>query len=356
MAVHDRSNRLGPLSRPAVKISPETLVRTYPLDAERGFPWVVEPATEGCDLRAYAAGHREMLETELAARGAILFRGFRLSGMEEFQALVGALSAGALEYRERSSPRLQVSGNIYTSTEHPQDQRIFLHNEQSYNLEFPRKILFFCAQAAVEGGATPIADCRQVLKDVPAAVRERFSRLGYLYVRNFGGGFGLSWQEAFQTADRGEVEAYCNAHRIELEWRDGGKLRTRQRRQVIARHPRTGTESWCNHLTFFHVSTLEPAVRDLLLSELREEELPNNTYYGDGSPIEDEVLEALRASYRRSTLTFPWRQGDVLLLDNLLTAHGREPYSGPRRVVVGMADPVAWDEVGGERPETGSER
>src|SRR5262249_45285254 len=108
----------------------------------------------------------------------------------------------------------------------------------------------------------------------------------------------------------------------------------------------TGEESWCNHLTFFHVSTLEPALRDLLTSELPTEELPNHTYYGDGSPIEAEVLEELRAIYRRRTLSFPWGAGDVLLLDNVLTAHAREAFSGPRRVVVGMADPVAWDEIG----------
>jgi alpha-ketoglutarate-dependent taurine dioxygenase len=341
-----KGGRPGPFSRPAVKLSRESLARSYPLDTERGFPLVVEASTEGVDLRSYAGDRREMLEAELDKRGAILFRGFDLAGAEDFQELVARVSAGALEYRERSSPRRQVSGNIYTSTEHPADQPIFLHNEQSYNLRFPRKIAFFCITPAGEGGATPIADCRRVLLDIPQPVRERFARLGYLYVRNFGGGFGLSWQEAFQTTDRGEVEAYCRANRIELEWREGGRLRTRQLRKVIARHPRTGEESWCNHLTFFHVSTLEPALRDQLSSELREEDLPNNTYHGDGSPIAAEVLEELRAIYRRGTVTFAWRPGDVLLLDNITMAHGREAFRGPRRVVVGMADPVAWDEMG----------
>jgi alpha-ketoglutarate-dependent taurine dioxygenase len=166
-----------------------------------------------------------------------------------------------------------------------------------------------------------------------------------MYVRNFGDGFGLSWQEAFQTDDRRAVEQYCDEHRIVLEWRDGGRLRTRQVRPAVARHPLTGDRIWFNHLTFFHESTLAPAVRDALLSEFLEDELPNNTYYGDGTPIEPEILATLRNLYHQETVSFPWQEGDLLMLDNMMIAHGREPYRGQRKVVVGMADLVRWDDV-----------
>jgi Taurine catabolism dioxygenase TauD, TfdA family len=36
----------------------------------------------------------------------------------------------------------------------------------------------------------------------------------------------------------------------------------------------------------------------------------------------------------------PWRDGDLLLVDNVRTAHSREPFTGPREVLVGLADPV----------------
>lgn len=331
--------------RKTVRLSQESLVRSSCFDQERQFPVVLEPNLPDLNAVSYAASNQAFLEGQLLRHAGILFRGFNLKTVEQFQEFIGAATSGALEYTERSSPRSRVEGNIYTSTDYPPDQPIFLHNEQSYNAIFPRKIMFFCVTAAAEGGATPIADCRRMYQRVPPPIREKFERLGYMYVRNFGDGFGLSWQEAFQTQDRGAVERYCAEHAIELEWRDGGRLRTRQVRPAVARHPKTGELLWFNHLTFFHVSTLVPVVRDALLGEFREEDLPNNTYYGDGTSIEPDVLETLRGLYHEETVSFPWQEGDLLMLDNMMAAHGREPFRGARKVVVGMADLVRWEDV-----------
>jgi alpha-ketoglutarate-dependent taurine dioxygenase len=233
-----------------------------------------------------------------------------------------------------------VSGKIYTSTEYPADQSIFLHNENSYQATFPLKIFFRCVTPAPEGGETPIADCRRIFRRIEPAVRERFIEKKWMYVRNFGHGFGLPWQTVFQTEDRGEVEAYCRSKGIEVEWRDGNRLRTRAVRPAVTHHPRTGEPVWFNHATFFHITTLEASLRDALLAEFKEEDLPTNTYYGDGSPIEADVLEQLRGLYREETVCFAWRQNDILMLDNLFSAHGRKPYAGPRKVLVGMAEPI----------------
>lgn len=337
--------KLPPIRRRSIGASSEGWVVEDAAEAGGPLPLLLRPAVEGVDLSAWAREHRERLEEQLDRAGGLLFRGFGLKSAAELGALVAALTPGALPYVERSSPRSQVEGNVYTSTDHPPEYSIFLHNEQSYNLVFPRHIFFCCARAAEQGGATPIADSRRVYRRLDPALRERFERQGYLYTRCFGGRFGLSWQEAFQTSDRSEVERYCRDHGIEFEWRDGDRLRTRQLRRVTARHPRTGELSWFNHVTFFHVTTLEPAVRDLLLASLDEEELPNNTWYGDGATIEPEVLAALRGAYEAELIRFPWQEGDVLWLDNLITAHGRDPFVGPRAILTAMASPCRWDNV-----------
>ena len=164
-------------------------------------------------------------------------------------------------------------------------------------------------------------------------------------MRNYGEGIGLPWQTVFQTNKKEEVDAYCRKVGIETEWREGDRLRTRAIRTAVAKHPRTGALVWFNHATFFHVSTLSPAISQVLLEEFKEEDMPTNSYYGDGSPIEAEVLEQLRDAYRRETRAFLWQQGDVLMVDNMLVAHGRMPYVGPRRILVGMADPNNRREV-----------
>jgi alpha-ketoglutarate-dependent taurine dioxygenase len=160
-----------------------------------------------------------------------------------------------------------------------------------------------------------------------------------MYVRNFGDGLGLPWQTVFQTSERGVVEEHCRRNGILVEWKEGGRLRTRAVRPAVSRHPRTGELTWFNHATFFHVTTLDPTTGGALLEEFGEEDLPSNTRYGDGSAIEPETLEELRDAYRRELVSFPWEAGDVLMLDNMLVAHGRAPYEGTRRVLVAMAEP-----------------
>ncbi len=215
-----------------------------------------------------------------------------------------------------------------------------MHNEMSYSRSWPMRIWFLCAQAAPEGGETPIADSRRVFERIRPEVRERFARLGVLYVRNYGGGLDLAWQDVFQTDDRAAVESFCRENGIEIQWREGDRLRTRQVCQAVAAHPVTGAPLWFNQAHLFHVSSLAPAIREHLLAAVSPEDLPRNTFYGDGSPIEDETLDHIREVYERERVLFPWQDGDILLLDNMLTAHGRAPFSGPRKVLVGMAEPA----------------
>lgn len=328
----------GGIRRKSVRVSSENLIKIEPLQSEGTLPLSISPAMDEVDLLSWATTNRDLLHAQLLKYGGILFRGFGLQTADEFESFITSVAGNPLEYRERSSPRSQISGNVYTSTDHPADQHIFLHNENSYQLAWPQQIFFFCRIPAEEGGATPIADVRRVYERIDPAIRERFRQKKVMYVRNFGDGFGLSWQTVFQTTEKSAVEDYCQKSGMQCEWKDGNRLRTRRVGQAVARHPSTGEMLWFNHATFFHVTTLEAPVREALLAQLKEEDLPSNTYYGDGTPIEDEVLDELRAAYEQETVAFPWQKGDVLMLDNMAVAHGRAPFKGQRQVLTGMTN------------------
>lgn len=336
---------VGSMRRKAVTVSESSLVRERLLDEIAGLPWLVEPAVAGVDLVEWARQHRDHLEQKVLQHGAVLLRNFDVSSLARFNEVISALSSGALEYMFRASPRTRVDGNIYTSTDYPADQVIFPHNEHSYSPRFPLRLFFYCHQPSATGGETPIGLTRSVMALIPPAIRERFQVRNILYVRNYGDGFGLPWQTVFQTEDRAEVETYCASVGIDVEWKANNRLRTRQIGPAIVRHPRTGEEVWFNHATFFHVSTLPPAIRDSLNSNFAADDLPTNTFYGDGSPIEAGVLEVLRDAYLRSLVKFSWQQGDVLFIDNMLAVHGREPYSGQRKILTGMAEALFSKDV-----------
>lgn len=350
---HTQSNKPETIRREGIltsHTSQDGLVKIEPLaqghgesHSENALPLLMRPATGEVDLITWATNNRELLEKYLLKHGGILFRDFLLRGtgastaVEGFKRFITGVSGELLEYSEPTSPRSQVSGNIYTSTDYPAHQSIFLHNETSYRQNWPLHIFFLCQLPAQQGGETPLADTRKIYERIDPAIRERFRQKQVLYVRNFGDGMGLPWQTVFQTTEKEVVEQYCRKSGIAWEWKSGNRLRTRTVRPAIVSHPTTGEMLWFNHMTFWHVTTLEPKLRNALLAVYEEADLPNNAYYGDGTPIEHSVLDELRQAYTEETRVFPWQQGDILMLDNMLTAHGRRPFAGPRQILTGMS-------------------
>jgi len=311
-------------------------VRFFTLENE--IPLVAQPITAGIKLSDWVRSNKALIDDKLEKCGAILFRGFDLPDQHAFEEVVKVISPRPLEYLYRSTPRTQIGDRIYTATEYPANQTIPLHNESSYQRNWPLRIMFFCLHPAEIGGETPLADSVKVTKRIASAIQHKFAEREVMYVRNYEPGMDLSWQTVFQTSDRGEVERFCRDNEIQYEWKANDSLRTRQVCQAMAQHITRGEQIWFNQAHLFHISSLGERTRQALLQIYREEDVPRNSYYGDGSWIEDDTLEEIRAAYRAEAVSFTWRATDMLLLDNMLVCHGRTPFKGKRKILAAMTD------------------
>jgi alpha-ketoglutarate-dependent taurine dioxygenase len=329
------------IQRRAISVSPEEFVAIEYLQPGQMLPLVIKPRMPGVKLAAWVKLNMAFIEANLETHGGILFRGFGLSDLIDFQEVVNSTSVELMHYAESATPRTELSDKFYTSTEFPHTHAIALHNELTYVSTWPMKIWFFCATPAEQGGETPIADVRKVFNNIEPKIRDRFIDKGWMLVRNFGDGLSLPWQRSFHISQKAELERYFSKADIEYEWKEEGRLRTRHVRPAVAQHPRTRENVWFNHIAFWHLTSLDPKLREAMLAMFREEDLPYNVYYGDGSAIEASVVARLREAYDQETVGFSWAKGDLLMLDNMLVAHGRKPYMGDRRILVAMGQPFS---------------
>ncbi|WP_394842177.1 amino acid adenylation domain-containing protein [Pendulispora brunnea] len=327
-----------------VQAPTDAFITTRLVTPAEPMPLVIEPARRDVDLAAWAQAERTFIEEKLFQHGALLFRGFGLTSVEDFEDVARNV-CGELFGEYGDLPREKAGKQVYGSTPYPADKAILFHNESSHLPRWPLKQWFFCTQASPEGGATPIVDCRRLYEALSPELRARFQRLGLLYVRNFTPGYDVSWQDFFHTNEPMVVEERCRVSGMRCDWMDGGRLRISQRGPAVLRHPKTGEWVFFNQIQLHHPGYLEAPVRESLLAMLGERWLPRNVTYGDGSPIDEETTRVLGELYERCAVRNPWRSGDLLLLDNMLVAHGRDPFKGPRKIVVAMGQMMSHAEL-----------
>jgi alpha-ketoglutarate-dependent taurine dioxygenase len=309
------------------------------VDVRPGRPPVLR-ADGAADPAGWAAEYREPLRAVVAELGCVLVRGLGLRDADEAGAVFRQLGGGLMTEREAFADRRAYADGVYSASKWPANQPMCMHHELSYLVEFPGLLLFACLSAATEGGATAVADSPTVLRALPAELVGRFEREGWVLIRNYNEDIGASIAEAFGTDDRGAVERYCRASAIGFEWQPDGGLRTRQRRSAVVRHPLTGQRCWFNQIAFLNERTIDPEVREYLVDVYGADGLPFTTRFGNGDPVGEDVVQVLNETYEAHTMREPWQGGDLMLIDNVRTAHSREPYEGPREVLAALAGPV----------------
>jgi alpha-ketoglutarate-dependent taurine dioxygenase len=343
--------KAGAIKRKLIVVTEAEMLTQRTLQEGSRLPLVVEPRNAGFDLLEWSGVNSETVEGWLRTHGAILFRGFDMDNPLRFEQFAQNLCKGSLFQENGEHPRQNVTGKVYTPVFYPSDRFLLWHNENSFNHQWPLKIWFGCACPADRGGETPVVDSRLVYQNIPSEIRERFERLGVMYMRNYGDGLGLNWQTVFQTNSREEVEEQCRVSGVRFEWKSGGRLRTKCVRPGVIRHPHTDEMSWFNQAQHWHVSLLDQQTRTIIESVFDEDDWPRHCYYGDGSPIHDTEMSAILEVYERLEQVFEWQRGDVMLMDNILAAHARRPYEGERHLYVAMGEMGTYEDLAHRRSD-----
>jgi alpha-ketoglutarate-dependent taurine dioxygenase len=299
----------------------------------------VPGADDAADTRNWVIESREDLTRLLHEYGAILLRGFPIVGAQQFASIATAIAGDLSPYRDGNSPRSAVSAGVYTSTDYPASQVVTMHNELSYAHWWPRLLCFYCETPAAAGGESLLTSGTVVQAALGADVLARYKSVGISYIRNLHSGFGpgRSWQQTFETDDPGTVEAHLVAGGAEFRWKPDGGLWVKETRPAFRTHPDLALEVWFNQADQWHPSALDEATRAALHAICGEAGLPVNATFGDGQPLDEADLRAVRQSLLAAAIAVPLRRRDLLIVDNMLLAHGRAAYRGERRVLVGMA-------------------
>ncbi|MBT1187497.1 TauD/TfdA family dioxygenase [Streptomyces sp. CJ_13] len=314
-------------------------------DAQEGTRIALHEASPaGVDLVGWALANRQRLTAELHDGGGVFLRGFDVSTPEQLERFASVFVTDLLG-DNGEHPRASVNGKIYTPVSHPPDEKLLWHTENSFNASGPTRIWFACATPAATGGETPVVDSRAVHRRLAPEIRDAFARKGVMYVRTYGAALGLHWREVFRTDSRAEAEDRCRRSGLSYDWH-GDVLRTSCVRPGVLRHPVTGQMTWFNQAQHWHTSCLGAEAREALHTVFGEEDLPRACFFGDGSPIPDEVMAEILRVYADLEVTIPWQRGDVMFLDNLLMAHGRNPYRGERKLLVAMGGLIDFSDKG----------
>lgn len=321
---------------------------------EGALPAIVRPLGPGlaCDSTAVArwmVEHRDDLEQLLAHTGAILFRNFAVRSTEDFAAMVAHYPGPAHGYSGGATARSAISGRVFEATRSPPDVRLMLHQEMAYLPRWPRKLAFYCRQPSATGGETIIADVRRFEQLVDGRMRDEVAANGVLYVRNFRspGPFPealesthRTWQEAFYTDDPRKAEQDLREMGMTAQWLDDGSLSASYRAEGFINHPLTGERRWFNHIASQTMTPQSMRERWTLYADHYADgrSRPYDVRFGDGRAIPLDNVIALFPLLDSVTMAFPWQEGDVLMIDNVQTFHGRNPFTGHRDVQVALIE------------------
>ncbi len=322
-----------------MQVSPLNLDTLRSDDGSTTFPLVLACETSDAtldDTASWIEQNRDDLNAQASAHGAILFRDFPLTTDQDFDRFIAAFDLPNFTYKDSLSNAVRTNRTerVFTANEAPPDVNIFLHHEMAQTPMYPSKLFFFCEKAAEEGGATPL--CRsdvlftRMQKEVPDFAADCINK-GLLYSHvmpaadDAASGMGRSWQSTWKATTPEEAEARMTELSYSWEWQDDGCLKVTTPKLQAVRDLGDGRTSFFNQLIAAFKGW----------KDARNDPSKSITF-GDGSPLDPGLMNRVIDMAEEITFDVPWQTGDVALVDNYVTMHGRRMFKGTRKVLASL--------------------
>lgn len=317
-------------------------------------PLWIEPATEALQTDPAAvvrwmAAHKEDVEKALITIGAVLMRGFAVRDTDDFATVMEPFEVYSKGYTAGTSERAAIKGNVMELTTTAEHIYILLHQEMSYLPDNPRGVAFYCKTPSQDGGETVICDMRGFLEALPEELARKFVEKGIHYTRNMRNAdvddwraeplyHHPSWQHRFETNDRAVVEQKLRERGADLRWEPDGSLTFWTELPGFTHHPVTGERLFFNQMVqqTKHRVMFGGDQANVYDGPYEEQHLvrPQFITFADGEALTDDEFMTVHNELERRKVAFPWKSGDIMILENKFTAHGRHPFKGHRDIQV----------------------
>ena len=346
----------------------------------KSFPLVVLPKIDNSKefLMKFAKNNKEWIDATLRQYGAILFRGFKVDSAADMEETVQALEPNLNNQYRGTSPRNAIDGTefVFSAAEVPTHWPIAQHLEMSFLPAPPKRLIFGALQAPKTiGGETALSDFRKVYQDLPKKLRQKLLEKKLLYTRTHhkkGTHPKLthdvasmqSWAQLFGTDDKQEIERIARSENMPMKWtgRNQETFVSQFVTDAFQLHPELKEPVWFNHLQVFHWTTfpaelmfafkrtkdvrfLTRALWSGLTSAIKygllRKKMALDISYGDGTPISVLEMHQIRKAVHKNMVLNRWEKGDLVMIDNFSTSHGRQPtYDSGRKIAVSWSDPI----------------
>lgn len=306
-----------------------------PGSSESNTPTAALAITEA--VAAWITQNQKELVDLAKTHGAILLRDFcpPIATATDFDVVCKSFGLAEFPYIGGAAPRTVITGSVFTANESPADQLIPFHHEMAQSKSHPGFLFFYCMKAPPEGGETPIVLSNLVYERIRAEFPQFVSELeqkGVRYVRVLpevddpSSAIGRGWKSTFAVDTKEDAERVGREMGMELEWLEGNLLKTTT--AVIPatkKDPRTGKTSWFNSIVAAFTGWKDT-----------RNDPRKAVVFGDGSPLDADVLRRCQEIMNELAVAFEWKRGDVLLVDNWVTLHSRNSFKGERVIYASL--------------------